>query len=464
MTDPHITSARRDASAALDLAEDAWRTRDAASMQAALAACDRALRGLPAERINEADGAPDPRDPLAMERMALWLWRGRLLVAADQPEAVSQGLASLDQALARLRLARPGPDVTGMLITVWMNRGGGLFRLDSRQALEEGLACYERAIGLMRSFAGTVSVTLGAAWMNIGAGLLRLESSGEAKDARAARLARAAAALAEAVRVLEPVATGSDAARRNLASSWANLGVVRLAQHDPAAALAANQHAVETFRPLAAGGDQATALELAARLHNLVHAAGESGEYELALRSGREALALARQAAAVHEPRALEMELRVRHGLCVALGKTLAASHAAAAADDPVRAARLAEAGDLVEDGLAALRAAGVRAGDEARTFGARLYEFGAWLYRTCQPWFLAEFLLEHLDDAPGHELVAREALRMARQTYVQRPFDDHAPDRIERTLETLNSLNAVEQRLLERERARASASAATPP
>ena len=38
---------------------------------------------------------------------------------------------------------------------------------------------------------------------------------------------------------------------------------------------------------------------------------------------------------------------------------------------------------------------------------GARLYEFGAWLYRTQQPHFLGEFLLEHLgeDKARAYEV-----------------------------------------------------------
>jgi hypothetical protein len=131
--------------------------------------------------------------------------------------------------------------------------------------------------------------------------------------------------------------------------------------------------------------------------------------------------------------------------LCVVLGGLLAAGRTKTA--DPERAARLAEAGDLVEDGLADLRARGqVSAGVAAA--GTRLYEFGAWLYRTQQPQFLGEFLLEHLGEDKARAGIAAAAVQAARQAFVQRSFTDTTHGDMERVLDILQELGAVEARV----------------
>jgi tetratricopeptide (TPR) repeat protein len=399
-----VLSVQTEARAAVRAAEQAFHVREQSQLIAALQGCDRALQALPAERTVEGTGAPDPEDALAKERALLWLWRGRLLVMAGKPEVVVQGLQSLDQAIARLHAAGARDGAADALAIAWMNRGSGLFRLESREALAEAVRSYDQAIALLERVEPAANAgargALGASWMNRGVGLMNLEHVTEEKEATAARLADAAKSLERAILVLESVAPTQRAAQHNLASTWSNLGMLRSRLGDPAGAVEAQRKAVKLFRPIVAeSGDAGETYELAARLFNLGQACGAAGDHREALASGREALV---HAATVEtgDPQALELVLRIRHGLCVVLGGLLAAGRVKPS-EDSDRAARLEEAGDLVEDGLAALNARGVST-EGLAVAGARLYEFGAWLYRTQQPQFLGEFLLEHLGRDKG--------------------------------------------------------------
>jgi tetratricopeptide (TPR) repeat protein len=439
------TALAKDAQAAVMAAEEAMRTKEGERMVAALQGCDRALKALPEEQVNPETKAPNPEDPLAAVRARLWLWRGRLLVLADKPEAVVQGLQSLDQAIARLRLAGPGEEVKNSLALAWMNRGSGLFRLGSREALAEAVRSYDQAIAAMELRTGVDANMLGAAWMNRGVGLMHLEEPAEAKESVAARLADAVKAFEKAAGLLEPLAAGGQvAARRNLASVWSNLGMLRARLDDAAGALDAHRRGVELFRPLAAEGGAADVFDLAARVFNLGQACGAAGEGDAALLAAREAMELA-EGVHLGEPQVIELALRARHAVCVALGARLAAGRAQA--EDPARKALLAEAGDLVEDGLAAFKGRPELPAGVAQS-AARLYEFGAWLYRTQQPQFLGEFLLEHLGDDPARAQIAAAAVKAARQALVQRGFNETMGGDMARVAEMLQDLGAVEERL----------------
>lgn len=434
--------------AALRAAEEAWKLQDPARLRAAVEGCDTVLKTLPPERVLEGTKSPDPADPLAKERTLLWLWRGRFLVMADQPEVVVQGLHSLDQALARLQ-SSPAPDAAEAAAIGWMNRGSGLFRLGSRDTLAEAVRSYDQAIELLERSPAGPGNALGVSLMNRGVGLLHLDEPNASKESAASRLAEAAKSLERAVAVLEPLAATQSIAQRNLASAWANLGMVRTRRDDPAGALAAQKAAVELFRPLAAGGGFPETFELAARLYNLGQAAGAAADSQIALESGREALALAGTLAAA-DAQASELALRTRHALCVVLGGMLAAAKAQTA-DDASRAARLEEAGDLVEDGLAALAARGDSATPGEKAAGTRLYEFGSWFYRTQQPQFLGEFLLEHLGDDADRARIATASVSAARQAFVQRNFNDTTHGSMDRVLDVLQDLGEVELKLKSR-------------
>ena len=438
---------RRESQAAVREAEAAWNAREAGRMIEALKECDRVLQAMPAEQLIGEQKQPDPADAFAGERAGLWLWRGRLLVMADKKEVVVQGLHSLDQAIIRLQLAGAKPGAPEALAIAWMNRGAGLFRLEQREAVAEAIRSYEQAITLLERGPEPLRNALGASWMNRGVGLMNLENVKETKDETAARLAEAAKSLERAVEVLTPLAAEEPAARHNLASTWANLGVLRTRLENAAGAMEAHRQGVNWFRPLvAAERDAGETFELAARLYNLGQACGAAGDTEGALTAAREALALG-ATVKTNDPQAVELLLRIRHALCVVLGGQLAAAGAAAT---PERAARLEEASDLVEDGLAALRERVGMVTEGVATAAARLYEFGAWFYRTQQPQFLAEFLLEHLGDDKLRARVAAAAVAAARQACVQRGFNDSTHGDMERVLNMLQDLGAVEARVKE--------------
>jgi tetratricopeptide (TPR) repeat protein len=429
-------------------AEAAMASREPARMAEALQGCDRVLKVLPPEPLNAETKAPDAAAPLAAERAMVWLWRGRLLVLADKPEAVMQGLQSLDQAIARLKLAKADEGVKNALASAWMNRGSGLFRLGSREALAEAVRSYDQAIAAMELRTGVDANMLGAAWMNRGVGLMHLDAPDEAKESAAARLADAAKALEKAAAVLEPAtAAGNAAARRNLASVWGNLGMLRTRREDAAGAVEAHRRGVELFRPVAAQGGAAEVFDLAARVFNLGQACTAAGDADAALEAAREAMELA-EGVHLGEPQVVELALRARHAVCVVLGGRLAAGQALA--EDPARKALLAEAGDLVEDGLAALKGREDLPDGVAQT-AARLYEFGAWLYRTQQPRFLGEFLLEHLGAGEAHARIAAAAVKAARQARVQSGFGETLGGGAEGLSGMLQDLAAVEARLRER-------------
>ncbi|MFA6961215.1 MAG: hypothetical protein WC205_10720 [Opitutaceae bacterium] len=441
-----ILQTRSGVQAAVLAAETAWRTQEPDQLIAALQEVDRWLQALPTERVVDGSGAPDPADELAGERQQLWLWRGRLLVMADKSEVVVQGLHSLDQAIARLQAAGGRADAQEALVVAWMNRGSGLFRLGERESLSEGVRAYDQAINVLERLPGADRNVLGAAWMNRGVGLMHLESGYEPKETLAARLADAAKSFDNAVAALEPLAVGGDeAAQRNLASAWANLGILRGRLGDAAGALAAHRKAVDLFRPIAAEGGASGIFELAARLFNLGQACGASGDTAEGVAAGREALALAMQVAEGNA-QAGELVARARHAICVALGALISGG----ARDGEERAGRIAEAGDLVEDGLAALALRAGNATDGEKAAGERLYEFGAWLYRTQQPQFLGEFLLEHLGEETGRARIAAAAVQAARQGLVQRDFNDTSHGDMNRVLDTLQDLGAVEARYRE--------------
>ena len=429
-------------------AEAAWQTQEPAKLLAALQGCDRVLQTLPEERVHAETKAPDRADPLWAERAMLWLWRGRLLVMADKPEVVAQGLQSLDQAIARLRLASANDAVKNLLTTAWMNRGSGLFRLGSREALAEAVRSYDQAIASMELRTGVDVNTLGAAWMNRGVGLMHLDQPNETKESVAARLTDATTALEKAAGLLEPALAsgGNPAVRRNLAAVWANVGLLRARREDTAGALEAHRRGVELFRPLVAAGGAAERFDLAARLFNLGQMAGAANETETALTAAREAMELA-ESVQLGDPQVIELALRARHAVCVVLGGRLAAGRAQA--EDAKRTELLAEAGDLVEDGLAALKGREDLPEGVAQT-AARLYEFGAWLYRTQQPQFLGEFLLEHLEGSEARARIAAAAVKAARQGLVQRGFNDTMGG-MDRVLGLMQDIGEVEARLKER-------------
>ncbi len=446
---PEASRLKAEARELLGAAELAWRSGDRARLPEALAACGRAMVILPAEE-SAAELAAAGENPFRAVWASAWLMRGRLLVAHDTPEAVVEGLRCFDQAVVRLgaELAVAGEAAKEELAVVWMNRGSALLRLGDPGALKEAGHSYEQAIALLdgQPVEFKNQNALGAAWMNRGVGLLRI--GGEAEYAEALQ------SLDTAIATLEPLAGAQPDARRNLSSAWANRGLVRALQDDAAGAVADHRQAVATFRLLLQGGEVLMQLELAALLMNLGQAAGAAADTETAVEALREALALTIPSEAT-DIRAARLSLRTRHVLGVKLGGLAAAGRVGAG----LQSERLAEASDLADEGLAVARTWEQR-GRNLDGAGTRLFELGAWLYRTRQPQFLGEFLLEHVGDDPARMAIAGTAVQLARQAIVQRGFADVDAGGFARANLILSSLGEVETRL----RAIASAAGADKP
>ncbi len=419
-------------------AEDAWRSGEPARLPEGLRACDQALAQVQAAVVKAGpeETAVLPAS-LAGVTKQLWLQRGHMLDALatvnGDPKLIIESLRSYDQAIG---LASQMESAEGFLALAWMSRGKGLQRLASPEALTEALRCYDETIALLGEPPGAAPAelrnTLGAALVNR-AGLLQRGGSAEA-------LAGAAAAFERAITCFQ--ACGDHPlARRNLASAWTNLGLLRQSAGDATAAIAAQVEALAVIDLLIPLDPEGLRGERATILLNLGQARCAAGDLDQGLAGLRAAVADA-AVRAERDPGSADTVLRARHALGVTLGAQLAASP-----NSPSRTAWLEEAGDAVEDGLALLRQWGERAAWFA-AIGTRLYEFGAWFYRTQQPRFLGEFLLEHLGEDPERARIAAAAVKTTREAITQRSFTDAAHDAMERALDVLQGLGEVEARL----------------
>lgn len=350
---------------------------------------------------------------------AAWLARGQSLEAQATAEALAEAVRSYECAIALLRaLPSANPALRRDLAVAHMNRGNALQKLAAPASLAASVLAYDDAIALLVSpdFAGHEAAqnTLGAAWINRGHALHRQGTPDTVAAAVASH--RSAIAVLQALPLHPSDTTPLEAAlnhRLNLAGASMNLANTLLDS-----ASIANRHT-------AARDATTQALEI-----------------------------LALDDLPAQHPAAAELSLLTRRARCDALG------HLVFAVSDPALSRELAdEAGDLVDDGLALVRHWEQRGIPHFRPLAARLYHFGAQLYRFHQPHFLAEFLLEHLDpeqspgatpDDPALYATATEAIAATLQS-LRAPRIVRADDpATQRQIETLRSLQAAEQRLAE--------------
>lgn len=303
-------------------------------------------------------------------------------------------LAEYDRAITLL--AEPGEPATwaaaGDLAVAWMNRGNALQRLNE-PSRADAIGAYDQAIARLERLPLTLypawAISLGAAWLNRGHALLALDPS------------HAEASLQKAVSVLGKVSDPDHpAVRRNLAGAWVNLAELHLARLAHVEAAACAVQALACVRP---HEDQDVAYAT--------------------------------------------LGLQARRSRCAAHG------HALLEVTDPdVLRDDLANAGDLVDEGLALARRWENRGVSSLRMLAGRLFRFGARLYARHQPHFLNEFLAEQLHHpgadqwiAHGRE-TAREALTEAREILRALPFDATRADDRHR-LDILHSLDEAAAR-----------------
>lgn len=302
-----------------------------------------------------------------------------------------EAVASYARARAELTEGVPPESVDRRALSiVCMNRASALRQIGDEASLHASLAAYDEAIALQRSLPVSedplVMNTLGAALMNRSQLLHRIFGPNKAEEA-----------------------------------------------------LQANREAEALLRLLAASTDHPAPLRnLTGTLVNRTHLYLHLGQFAPAAADAREALSLAAPAERT-DPGAAGLSLLARRSLCDALGQLLGEP-----GNDPV--AITTEASDAVDEGLAVARhwfAQGERAFDP---LAAHLFLFGARLYCTRQPQFLAEFLLEHLEVCPDPQLIgiAREALTAALNNLQgPEPAIAGAPTS-DKTLETARTLRAA--------------------
>jgi len=435
--------------------DTAWRSGDAAQWQAGVRECDRMLAALgdgvavnPAEvpKVEaspvEGDAAVATVDPRTTARSTLWLKRGHLLEAMGTGEAAGQALECYGRAIAALE-GLPGPRPAVGRAVAWMNRGNVLQGYRDERAWAEAVRCYDQAIGWLGSLSANGQVDaemanmLAAAWTNRGSALRQFGKKEQWEDA--------AKSFEQSLGLFQQLAAVNPALVPNVISAWGNRGDAKFALGEMGEAARSHAEAKATLKKWSVqNGQKLEPWDFAGPAFQLGQALGQAGDADGALVEMREVLALVAPDENEEVPAAI-LGLRARHAVCVILGARMSVGGEAAAG-------LRAEASDLAEEGLVLAAVWKGRQEEEmigGPALGLRLYEFGAWLYRTQQPHFLAEFLSDHLGDPDGPRAsLAAKVLAQTRQEILQRPLPNLSPAEITRTQALLEGLRTLESRL----------------
>ena len=308
-------------------------------------------------------------------------------------------------------------------------------QLEAGGRLAEAIDCYDRAIAESHGDARRH----GVAWMNRGNALQKLAAATPAGPPRAVAFAAALAAYDHAIASFRrlPVATDT-LARNHLGAAWLNRGHLQLIAADTAGAAAAFAEAIAWLERLPLESDPHFRLNLAGARVNLAHVLLATAP-DAARASAQAALT----ALAGHErqhPLFAEIGLRARRAFVLSLGPQADSDQIAAATD-------------AIEEGLAVARDWDRLGVTGHRPLALRLFRLGAQLYHRHQPQFLAEFVLEQVaavpaEDDPGFRAEGAAAIDLA-LVELRRPRfvsldDDDAP----RLLETAAALRRALQHL----------------
>lgn len=296
---------------------------------------------------------------------------------------------------------QPSPEsqaVRAKLAIALMNQGHAQQLANDPAQITAAISSYEQAIAILRLLPhaenADLANSLGAAWMNRGQLLHRLRSN--------AQIAPALESFQAAITVFQSI--------KGPANPWIRRNFL------------------------------GTILNRAVLLMDL-------SEHRGALADARLALQLATQ----HERDELvdaDLSLKLRRLACDAIGQLIVVVPAAD------QTALAAEASDLVDDGLALAREWSAKGESALDHVALRLFRFGAQLYRTYQPHFLAEFVLEQIDvdhATPSPEVIAiaRDNLEIALATRPPEPFLIVGDPASERHVQTARELQAALDQLL---------------
>ena len=309
-------------------------------------------------------------------------------------------------------------------------RGIGLLEKGDRDSLGEALGEFDRAIKLRRGLPLDEDPLfrwgLAAGWMNRG-DVLR----------RQGKAAESVVSYDEALAVLEGL-EDHPAVRNRRALAWNGRGLASGRLEDFSKAIEVIGEPVDR--------DQSLTLA-AARLHRseVAPARDEVLADAMGALEGVNDIEFTVEAAA-------EIALKARHRICRCWCEWLESPGTSTKPVDDWIAATT----DRVEEALALERAwerTGVRS---MRAVACDLFRLGLKVYGTCQPHFLAEFLLDSLDperspgapaDDPGFQAAAVKALKETMAVVAFRGTS-HVDDEVARQLDLLEGLRVADRRL----------------
>jgi tetratricopeptide (TPR) repeat protein len=313
--------------------------------------------------------------------------------------------------------------------TAWLRRGHAL---EAAGRIPDAIAAYDR------SFVSASDTTLADTAAARRARALAAMNRGNALQRRGdrANLAAAVHAYDDAIALFAMLPLEHDPAlRNNCGTAWLNRGRALQLRRDAsslAAAVASHERAIGLLRSLPENGPAFFTRNLAGAWLNLADALLESttpGGHSRA----RDAAKTAADLVASREetdPEFADLGLKARRAFVEALGHLLVAAGSDRGACD----ALASHATDAIDEGLALARRWESHGHVSLRPLAARLFRFGAQLYRLHQSHFLAEFLLENVApgafaDDPEFRAIARDALAAARAE-LARPRLFHLGDR----------------------------------
>lgn len=301
-----------------------------------------------------------------------------------------------------IRWIGPIPQEAAManfLANVYTNLGIAL--LGSNEELRQAIDCFDRAISLRTPLLDSeepwILYGLCAGWMNRADAFTKL---GGARN-----LTAAVSSYDTALVLLDELPLGLDPQfPRRVAIAWINRGHTLEKLLSPKAA-ESFQKAIEVLTLHRCGDDQDILMAGAhANMANAL-AALERPLANQVISSARLSLGLvsAIENINVH---AAEIGLKARHALCRGI-----AIHLDSIAD-PSADNLVSEATDAVEHGIELARRFATTETHSLQQLACELFAFGCRVYQSCQPQFLAEYILDHLDsEDAGMRTAASDSL-----------------------------------------------------
>lgn len=343
--------------------------------------------------------------------------------------------------------------------TALLRRGQALEAQGSKRELDQAIEIYHQVIATLETLSGSepkdpnIRRDLAIARMNCGNALQKRQHPGD--------LRQAIAAYDKTIRILRELPYDQNPGWRNsLSAAWMNRGGAWLQLKDAdrdREALQSFDHAIAIGRELPLDEQPAFRINLAAAWMHRAQVLMQRAEAPDAVNAREAALTATPLVAPLEQelPPAADISLRIRHVHCRAVAQLLTDK----SPNSPAREALFDEVTDSVDEGMQLARTWEQRGLVALRPLVAELFRFGALLYLSHQPHFLAEYLLESLDpERTPNAITANAALYSTAESIIAEALRAFEATRhvtldmphVERHLETLGDLRTAGKRLAE--------------